>query len=453
MKLSEVLKALIEIRDLKGNKSIEKKWSILKKLIDDTKGEVLKCFDKHLILQISDKTIEKLQPEYREDDLSLEQFLNLNKQIKEQKGNGSVERKTDCLKQIYSRTDSQCWGLLDQFYSGCMKIGFNEKLIYKYLSPSSGLNSAFEFAQSESLYKVYHKQFNVGKFKPMLADVYKGKWENCYMELKLDGIRTLVSKQQDVFKVWTRNGTQITKNFLKCLSPKILSKLKQLEDFVIDGEIWLPSKVAGEGFRTVLPLVKSKEVSFKVFFCSFDLLFYKGEDFRIKTYEQRRNTLEKLKIPGTLKRKEIKSLGNFLATLEKVRNSSYEGLVIKKKDSIYEHKRTQSWLKIKPVTQTIDVMITKGFKGTGKYKDYYSSFRIAVLDKGNLIELGEVGSGFTQKEYEQLYSNHKGRIIEIRAEALTTSKEGLLALRFPRFIRFRDDKKEPNDLAYVKKLY
>jgi DNA ligase-1 len=121
----------------------------------------------------------------------------------------------------------------------------------------------------------------------------------------------------------------------------------------------------------------------------------------------------------------------------------YEGLMLKDPNSVYETKRTKSWLKIKPF-YTYDLKVIGFAEGTGKYKGKLGALICSGkneegTEKEQYIETN-VGSGFSDKMREDIWNNKQqiiDQIVEVGADAITKNQNGFYSLRFPRFMRFR----------------
>ena len=122
----------------------------------------------------------------------------------------------------------------------------------------------------------------------------------------------------------------------------------------------------------------------------------------------------------------------------------FEGLMIKPNDNYYECKRSHAWLKIKPFIE-VTLKVIDIQEGTGKHSGKLGAFHAEGKDDGKFFSLS-VGSGLTDEEREQFWASKDkliGRLIEIRADAITKSIEGEhYSLRFPRFKNFRGFKKD-----------
>lgn len=122
-------------------------------------------------------------------------------------------------------------------------------------------------------------------------------------------------------------------------------------------------------------------------------------------------------------------------------NDGFEGVMIKAVDAPYECKRNTFWLKYKP-TITVDLEVVGVEEGTGKNKGKLGALVCAGFDYGKEISVN-VGSGFTDVERDSLYRDRNlvvGRTVEILCDVITQNQDGTYSLRFPRFVRFRDDK-------------
>jgi DNA ligase-1 len=119
----------------------------------------------------------------------------------------------------------------------------------------------------------------------------------------------------------------------------------------------------------------------------------------------------------------------------------FEGIMIKDMDSPYECKRSTSWMKWKP-TITVDLGVIGLEEGTGRNKGRLGALICNGVDDGKEISVN-VGSGFSDADRDTLWADRNlviGRTVEILCDVITQNQDGTYSLRFPRFVRFRDDK-------------
>ena len=119
----------------------------------------------------------------------------------------------------------------------------------------------------------------------------------------------------------------------------------------------------------------------------------------------------------------------------------YEGIMIKDPHSIYECKRSTAWLKQKPFIE-VSLTVIGTEEGTGKNVGKLGALIVEGVDDDKLIKTN-VGSGLTDADRDSFWSTRNsliGVIVEVRADAITQNQDGSYSLRFPRFVRFRDDK-------------
>jgi DNA ligase-1 len=121
--------------------------------------------------------------------------------------------------------------------------------------------------------------------------------------------------------------------------------------------------------------------------------------------------------------------------------AGFEGIMIKELNAPYECKRNTSWMKWKP-TITVDLTVVNIEEGTGRNEGRLGALVCEGVDDGKTIRVN-VGSGYSDTDRDDYWTNSKvviGRTAEVLADAITQNQDGSYSLRFPRFVRFRDDK-------------
>ncbi len=296
------------------------------------------------------------------------------------------------------------------------------------------------------------------------------------IERKYDGIRGQIIVRDKQLFVWSRGEDLMTEKFIE------FHPLTEIlpNGTVIDGEI-LPMK-DGEvlPFHIMQTRIGRKNVTKKslqdaplVMMC-YDLLEYNGEDLREQPMQQRRELLESLinsladnhnALPLLLS--PIVECNSWVqAADERLRSREYncEGLMLKLKDSTYKTgRRKGEWWKWKVDPYNVDGVLLYAQRGHGRRANLYTDFTFAVWDGDELVPFTKAYSGLTDKELLQVDAWIKKNtldkfgpvrsvvpelVFELGFEGIQPSprhKSGV-ALRFPRILRWRQDKnaKEAN---------
>jgi bifunctional non-homologous end joining protein LigD len=310
-----------------------------------------------------------------------------------------------------------------------------------------------------------HQAFPKG-LKPMQASSTDKPFDDpdWVFEPKLDGIRVLVYLRGEEVRLESRNGIDLSKQF-----PAITLNLKEqlTRGMVLDGEI-----VAFEnGVHTFGSMLKrlhlqdagmlnQMDSTIPCVLYAFDLLHFEGIDLRALPLAERRRYLEQALLPTELVQLVSQVPQDGIMLYEAVLPTGFEGVMAKRANSIYEvGKRTQSWLKIKSM-QTADLVIG-GFSGSHGGRDLtFGAILVGYYEKGNLVYVGHVGSGFTDSALDTLrarfdkiktdknpFSEEPPRdtpitwvkpeiVAEVKFQQVTTGG----VLRAPVFLRVREDK-------------
>jgi bifunctional non-homologous end joining protein LigD len=278
-------------------------------------------------------------------------------------------------------------------------------------------------------------------FKPMLAKIHKN--ENVYngeyiFEPKIDGYRALCYKNSDL-KFLSRNGNNLTLDFPELQLPKLI----KAESAVLDGEIVIYNQKGMPDFGLIQ---NRKNRSLKAFFVVFDILMLDGEDVTALPLEKRKLILEKV-----VSDKENFQIIFFTEDgellLNEIKKKNVEGMIAKKKDSVYEQGRSSSWIKIK-INKTADCVII----GYSSLKKDISSLLLGLYKNGKLIYVGKVGTGFNERNLPEIRERLEGIVTDrdrhvswVKPEVvceikfLEMTKDG--RFRAPVYLRLRSDKK------------
>jgi DNA ligase-1 len=116
----------------------------------------------------------------------------------------------------------------------------------------------------------------------------------------------------------------------------------------------------------------------------------------------------------------------------------YEGIMLKDPKAGYKCKRSVAWLKLKPFIE-VSLTVTAVEEGTGKNVGRLGALVCEGTDDGKDIVVN-VGSGFSDDNRVDYWTSRNavvGKVVEVRADAITQNQDGTYSLRFPRFLHFR----------------
>lgn len=304
--------------------------------------------------------------------------------------------------------------------------------------------------------------------------------EEWIVEYKWDGIRGQFIKRDGEVFIWSRGEELVTDQF-----PEIKEELLRWDgNFVIDGEILAHKDGNVLNFnelqkrlnRKTLSKKMLEEIPISVF--AYDLLEWEGEDFREVPFYQRReqlselinkNSSEKIFLSEKIEFSDWEELPSYR---ENAREINSEGLMLKNANSPYHTGRKKGdWWKWKISPLTIDAVLIYAQKGSGRRSAYYTDYTFAVRKEGQLVTIAKAYSGLTDKEIQEVSKFISKNVLEKFGPVRTVKPElvfelafeGIgfsnrhksgVALRFPRILRWRRDKKveEIDDIEDIKKL-
>jgi len=341
------------------------------------------------------------------------------------------------------------------------------------------------------------KKFKVTPFKPLMPALAERltnpkeiieKLGKCAVEFKLDGFRMQVHKKGEKVEIYSRNLEKITHMF-----PEISETTKKIKkkEIIFEGEALAYNEKENRYYsfqetmhrRRKYEIQKmQKQLPLNVF--CFDILYLDGKDLTNIAYEKRRKILEKIFPSGVLKLAEMK-ITDKEKELEKIFNDSIEkgleGIMAKDLNAHYTAgKRKFAWIKLKKsygnAADTIDAVIVGYFLGKGARVEFeFGGLLVAVYneDKNKLETIAKIGSGYTEEEMVNL-EDLLGKItaeapptkldfsesmkpdfwvepkyvVEVGFDDITLSPTHTCgmkddkgyALRFPRMLKFRQDK-------------
>ncbi len=281
------------------------------------------------------------------------------------------------------------------------------------------------------------------------------------VEYKYDGSRFQFHKQGDVCRIYSRRLEEVTGSL-----PDVARQLQEAtdHDVILDGEAVavrdgrpMPFQYVIRRFRRkheVDAMMEKIELVPRVF----DILYLDGETLMDRPLGERRTILEEVLGAHVAEQFRVGDAAAAEAIYADALALGHEGVMVKVLDSPYTPGvRGRLWVKVKPGVETLDLAVVGAEWGEGRRAKMFGSFLLAVQDQGRLLPVGKVATGITDETLAELYTLFKDSVIarsgkevtlepavvfEVGYSEIQTSPnyESGYALRFPRFVRVREDK-------------
>ncbi|MEO9331699.1 ATP-dependent DNA ligase [Ectopseudomonas guguanensis] len=313
-------------------------------------------------------------------------------------------------------------------------------------------------------------------------DAQLGPASDWLVEWKWDGIRAQLVKRDGRLWLWSRGEELITERF-----PELHELAEALPDgSVLDGELvaWKePATGSGavfgiQPFALLQQRIGRKTLSKKLLeevpaaLLAYDLLEWRGEDWRSRPQDERRARLEllvaevgdaRLQLSPQLTGRDWRDLAR---QREASRELGVEGMMLKRRDSLYGVGRTRDlglWWKWKIDPFSVDAVLIYAQRGHGRRASLYSDYTFAVWDDSTpgervLVPFAKAYSGLTDDEMRKVdaiirkttvekfgpvRSVTPTLVFELGFEGIALSKrhKSGVAVRFPRMLRWRTDKR------------
>lgn len=161
-------------------------------------------------------------------------------------------------------------------------------------------------------------------------------------ELKLDGIRLILSKFNGVTKLYTRHRNEVSNRFKELLT------LPLPDNIVLDGELIVTNEKGHPDFELVMSRFRSASSKHQIVFSVFDVLWYEGDKITHLPLVERKAILDKvIPIDSDALVKVQWTIGSATAYFDLVKQHGLEGIVQKRIDSPYSiAKRSHDWYKV-----------------------------------------------------------------------------------------------------------
>ena len=336
-------------------------------------------------------------------------------------------------------------------------------------------------------------------------------------EEKFDGMRCQLHTDGQNIRLFSRDQNDITVSF-----PDVCDEMQEqvLPPMVLDGELVVFVDDRIQPFQMLQKRMGRKKPGagtlskFPVRFIAYDLLYYDGQPCFHRLLTERRALLESLgRTHGFLVSRQFslsgdgsastrikrgnetnrgdemdrgdegsggqqKTLGNLKMLFQRALERGNEGLMLKKRDSVYEYgQRRRSWLKVKQPGGSLDTVMMYAHAGSGKRGGTFSDFTLGISVREDeryeeeFVPIGKAYGGYTDEELRMLNRRIKeltverygptvglrpGIVVELEFDGIQINprtKAGY-TLRFPRFraIRWDLSPEDADTLADVERM-
>jgi len=281
------------------------------------------------------------------------------------------------------------------------------------------------------------------------------------VEYKYDGSRFQFHKVGGRCRIYSRKLEEVTESI-----PDVARRLMEStdHDVILDGEAIAVREGRPMPFQYVIRRFRRKHEidstmeQIELVPQVFDILYLDGESLVDRPLSERRRYLEESLHDHVAPQFQTGDPARAEEIYADALNLGHEGVMVKVLDSPYTPGvRGRLWVKVKPGVETLDLAVVGAEWGEGRRAKMFGSFLLAVQDQGRLLPVGKVATGITDETLAELYTLFKDSVIarsgkevtlepavvfEVGYSEIQTSPnyESGYALRFPRFVRVREDK-------------
>jgi len=250
---------------------------------------------------------------------------------------------------------------------------------------------------------------------PMLATSVDEPFDgpDWFFEIKWDGYRAVAFIDNGKVRLVSRNQNDLTPRYPEL---KDLPQFVRAKTAILDGEVVALDDQGRASFSLMQQRTgfrpggrrAATNADVPVLYYAFDLLYLDGYDWRRVPLEDRKKKLAEILLPADSLRYSDHSEKQGRALFEIAKQRGLEGILAKKRDSIYQERRSSEWLKVK-IRRNLECVIG-GYTEPEGSRAHFGSIVLGLYDKQTrLIHVGQAGSGFNQKSLEEIWKLLKKR--------------------------------------------
>lgn len=445
-------------------------------------------------------------------DLDVRSVHDTLREIATYQGDGSQQRRIDAIAKLLTNADPEEARYIVRTIVGAMRLGVGDGTVRDAIAAAFLNGSAASVDAVERAHQVTNdfrvvattardagvaglQELDVEPFRPikvMLAQKAEGidhglkevapTAETVLWEYKYDGIRTQIHHQDDRTDVYTRLLETVTTQF-----PEVSAAARNhidCDEFIIEGEIVGIDPETGRPvpFQELSKRVKRKydieevQRQIPIVVHLFDLLYADGTSLLETPLKQRLDRLDSVfNSNGEVLQRATNRIGLTASEAaefyDDALGAGHEGLMLKNLKAAYQPgSRVGYMMKLKPTMEPLDLVVPRATWSEGRRSGFLGRLYLACRDPdtGEFLEVGRMATGFTDEELagvterlEPHITNTNGRevtvdpavVLEVEYEEIQESPEYTsgYALRFPRFLSFRDDL-SPGDVDTIDRV-
>ena len=300
--------------------------------------------------------------------------------------------------------------------------------------------------------------------QPMLATLVDDPFSDpdWIFETKWDGFRSVCFVRDGQARFVSRNQIEMTPQY-----PELVNVAGQLDakEAILDGEIVALDERGMPRFQLLQPRVGRKgglealRGKGQILYFVFDLLYVDGYDLTACSVVDRKAKLAEILRPASFIKVSEHVAGEGEAFFREIEKFHLEGMIAKRANSKYVHKRSSDWLKIKTIMRS--EVVVGGYTQPRGTRSYFGSLVCGLYRGNELHYVAHVGGGFNERTLSNSFKlmqplrSDRGPFIEVPktnepvqwlkpklvAEVKFSEWTADLRLRHPVFVGWREDKK------------
>jgi bifunctional non-homologous end joining protein LigD len=231
---------------------------------------------------------------------------------------------------------------------------------------------------------------------PMLATLVDAdawlaeKHDGWVFQRKFDGLRCVAVRNGDRIELWSRNHNSFNARF-----PNVVAELKAspVDNFTLDGELVAHNGKDFVGFGQL----QQHGSKLEVVYCVFDLLHLLGNDTKELSLDDRVRLLRK----GIDASPHVYLVADIAKpSLPQACRKGWEGLIAKRRASIYATQRSSDWVKLK--CSASQELVIGGWTEPQGSRQGFGALLVGYYDGDELRYAGKVGTGYTERTLASL---------------------------------------------------